>query len=593
MLTVVTTLAGVTVLSDTSQAPTPAMRSAVPASVAAAAAPTARASTGGSILADLAAAPITPAQAVSQAHAEAAANGINDYVSVINRSTGAVLAQSGSGTQVASESIMKLMLASYYLVLVGGYQNQSSGVLSNLSYMIRYSDDATASAYFTSAAIPTMAARYGMRSTINATDRVGHWGAARITAADMTTFLYRASRDAQVGPWLLPVMAQVAPSGSDGFDQSFGMNSLSGTHGSKQGWGGDQFWTAASNVINSVGYTDRYFVAILQNSYSYPDPARSTSTYAARTIAASRTAAAAPPAPVVRNGDFVRRTGDAAIYRVAGGAPIYVHSWISFGGPKPVKAISAAQFAALRGLPADGTFLTATGTGEVYRIVYGTPVYVARWSHFGGVQPSTVVDAAAITNAGHSGVWSHLRAMVPDGNFIVSTGTNEVFKIAGGAPIYVSSWAAVGGSKVAQRVDQDAITRAGHAGPWSHLGNQPRNGTYLSVNGSTAIYRSAGGAPLYVAGFADLDGNKAAVRIDVQAVNHGGQAGHWAHLGFYPGAGTFLTGEPGGRVYRVSGGHATYVPSWAPFGGPQPSVRINQLTIDRAGQGGVFNHLRR
>jgi hypothetical protein len=351
--------------------------------------------------------------------------------------------------------------------------------------------------------------------------------------------------------------------------------------------------TSASNVINSVGYTDRYFVAILQNSYSYPDPARATSTYAARTIAASRRTVAAPPAPVVRNGDFVRRTGDSAVYRVAGGAPIYVHSWAPFHGPQPVKVISVAQFAALRGVPTDGTYITATGSGEVYRIVYGAPVYVSRWSHFGGTRPTVLVDAAAITNAGHSGVWLHLRAKVPDGRFIVSTGTNQVFKIAGGAPVYVSSWAAVGGAKAVQRVDQDAITNAGHSGRWSHLNNQPRSGTYLSVNGSSAIYRVAGGAPLYVASFGGLDGGKVPVQVDNQAVNHSGQAGPWAHLGRYPANGTFLTGVPGGRVYRVLSGHARYVPSWAPYGGPRPTVRINQVTVDRAGTGGVFNHLLR
>lgn len=546
------------------------------------------------MLAALAGATLTPAQAVSQAHSQAAANGINDYLSVIDRSTGAVLAQSGSGTQVASESIMKLMLASYYLVLVGGYQHQSSDVLANLSYMIRYSDDATANAYFSSAAIPTIAARYGMRSTINATDRVGHWGAARITAADMTTFLYRASRDSEVGPWLLPVMAQVAPVGSDGFNQAFGMNSLSGTHGSKQGWGGDQFWTSASSVINSVGFTDRYFVAILQNSYSYPDPARATSTYAARTIAASRrTAVAAPPPPVIRNGDFVRRSGDAAVYRIAGGAPIYVHSWVPFGGPKPVKVISAAQFAALRTLPADGTFIAATGSSEVYRVTYGAPVYVAAWAHFGGRKPYTVVDAAAITNAGRAGYFSHLRGTVPDGRFVIATGSNEVYRIAGGAPIYLSSWTAVGGVHPVEAVDAESITHAGFPGRWSHLRAHPANGTYLSANGTNAIFRAAGGAPLYVASYAPLDGVKVPVQIDIEAINHGGQAGRWAHLAFYPADGSFIRGMPGGRVYRIAGGHATYVPSWAPYGGPRPAVNINQVTIDRAGTGGQFNHLRR
>lgn len=546
-----------------------------------------------SLSAQLAAATLTPAQAVSQAHAQAAANGINDYVSVLDRSSGAVLAQSGSGTQVASESIMKLMLASYYLVLAGGYQHQSSDVLSRLSYMIRYSDDATANAYFSAAAIPTIAARYGMRSTINATDRVGHWGAARITAADMTTFLFRASRDAQVGPWLLPVMAQVAPVGSDGFNQAFGLNSLGGTHGSKQGWGGDQFWTAASSVINSVGYTDRYFVAILQNSYSYPDPARSTSTYAARTIAASRRAVAGPVAPVVRNGDFVRRGNEKPVFRVAGGAPVFVRSWTAFGGPQPVKSISAAQFSALRPFPADGTFLKATRTGEVYRVVAGTPTFVATWVHFGGIKPTTVVDADAITNAGLGGLWSHLRSKMPDGTFISATGTRQAFVMAGGAPVYISTWAAIGGVKPTQYVDRDSILRAGQPGRWSHLAYRPRDGTYLSANGTSDIYRTAGGAPLHVSAYAPLDGNKIPVRVDARSIANGGRADPWAHLDFYPATGTFVTGEPGGRVYRIAAGRPVFVPSWTPLGGPRPTVKVNQVTIDRAGAGGAFNHLRR
>ncbi len=103
---------------------------------------------------------------------------------------------------------MKLFLAAYYILLYGGYTATPASVLSRLSYMLRYSDDDTASSLFTSSAIPTVAARYGLSATTNATDRPGHWGAARITAHDMTQFLYRASRDAEVGPWLIPVMAQ-------------------------------------------------------------------------------------------------------------------------------------------------------------------------------------------------------------------------------------------------------------------------------------------------------------------------------------------------------------------------------------------------
>ena len=450
------------------------------------------------MLASLAAATMTPAQAVAQARSEAAANGITDYVSVTDMATGTVLAQtSNAGTQVASESIVKLMIAAYYMVIAGGYQNQSSTVRDQLSYMIRYSDDATASAYFTSAAVPTIAARYGMSSTINATDRVGHWGAVRITAHDMTTFLFRAMRDPAVGPWLKPVMAQVAPNGSDGFNQHFGMNALTGTHGSKQGWGDDQFWSAANNVINSVGYTDRYYVAVLQNSYSYPDPARATSTYAARTIQAARPAAPKPPAvSPPRNGDYVREAGSAAVYRLAGGAPIYVSSWTAFGGKKPVKVLTVAQWKTLRAVPVDGTFLSGAVGGAVYRVAGGAPIYISSWAQFGSRQATTAVDAAVFSHAGLAGAWSHLRARPADGTFI--SASRPAWCI--GSPAVRRSTCPLERIRLVRAptvaVAPDALSHAGLRGPWAHLAKLPADGTFITATTDhSTVYRIAGRSP--------------------------------------------------------------------------------------------------
>jgi len=233
----------------------------------------------------------TPAEATNDAVGYAGARGVTSFISVVDRSSGTVLAQTGNAnSQVASESIMKLFLATYYLVIYGGYNSTPDSVKSRLSYMLRYSDDDTASSMFSANAIPTVAARYGLGSTINATDRPGHWGAARITAADMTTFLFRASQDQAVGPWLIPVMSQTERTGSGGdagFSQYFGMNTLGGDHGSKQGWGCDSFWTSPQCAVHSVGYTDNKFVAVLQLSNGYPDPMRDTSTHSAQVIAAS------------------------------------------------------------------------------------------------------------------------------------------------------------------------------------------------------------------------------------------------------------------------------------------------------------------
>ncbi|MDP9777545.1 hypothetical protein J2S58_001168 [Nakamurella flavida] len=233
----------------------------------------------------------TPGDALAAAVSAAGARGVTSFVSVVDRATGQVVAQTpNAGAQVASESIMKLMLAAYYLTLYGGADATPQSVKDRLSFMLRFSDDDTASSLFTASAIPTIAGRYGLSATTNATDRVGHWGAARITAADMTTFLSRAAGDPQVGPWLLSTMAQTARTGSGsdaGFDQFFGLNALSGEHGSKQGWGCDSFFTAPSCAVHSVGYTDRFFVAVLQLSTGYPDPMRSTATDTARRLQAA------------------------------------------------------------------------------------------------------------------------------------------------------------------------------------------------------------------------------------------------------------------------------------------------------------------
>lgn len=598
------------------------------------------------LLGDLAAAGLTPAQAVARAESEAAANGISTHISVTSRTTGTVLAQtSNAGTQVASESVVKLMIASYYLVLVGGYQHQSASVLGQLSYMIRYSDDATASAYFTSAAVPTIAARYGMGSTINATDRVGHWGAVRITAKDMTTFLYRAAHDPQVGPWLLPVMAQVAPNGSDGFNQAFGLNALSGTHGSKQGWGDDQFWSPANEVINSVGYTDKYYVAILQNSYSYPDPARATATYAAKTIQASVVGATATPPAPPKNGEFVRSSLAIGNYRIAGGAPILVTSWSGFGGPKPITTITAAQWRALETVPIDGTFLRST-TGQLYRVaggaplyvssaklfsgsnqavtvdaqaiaqagqtvalshlktypvdgsflrttagidfkvVSGTPTYIGGWARFGGTKPTTTIDASAVEHAGQGGVYAHLRDTIPDNTFITDNGNNNVYRMAGGAPIYVSSWSVFGGKRATQFVDSAAIAHAGGTGPYAHIRSVPINSTFVRA-GTGTVYRMAGGAPLAVTDTKALSTTATIIQIDPAAVTRSGQSGVWTHLLTYPSTGTFLEGVPSGKAYQVRSDHVVQIGH-----GNAAAVRINQLTIDRAGEESPYNHLK-
>ena len=100
----------------------------------------------------------------------------------------------------------------------------------------------------------------------------------------------------------------------------------------------------------------------------------------------------------VNDGDFVNNGGK--IYRIAGGAPIYVTSWNAFGGAKPYKDLTNAQFAALRQYPTAGTYLRGVPTGHIYRVANGGHYYHIRsWADVGGAKAYTDVDEAGM---GHS-----------------------------------------------------------------------------------------------------------------------------------------------------------------------------------------------
>ena len=59
-----------------------------------------------------------PDDAVAAAAAAAAGQSVTSFISVVDRRSGVVLARTGNAdAQVASESIMKLFLAAYYLGL--------------------------------------------------------------------------------------------------------------------------------------------------------------------------------------------------------------------------------------------------------------------------------------------------------------------------------------------------------------------------------------------------------------------------------------------------------------------------------------------
>jgi surface antigen len=245
--------------------------------------------------------------------------------------------------------------------------------------------------------------------------------------------------------------------------------------------------------------------------------------------------AAAPPPPANRvqqgavgENALVDFRGD--VYKIVGGAPLYVSTYDAVGGPQPSTTLSDAEFASLRSVVRDGTIVAGAQTGEVYRVTGGAPLYLSTFDAIGGPQPVTWVDQAALDNAGAGGVWNHLRIQPADGTTVTTWPNGEVYRFAGGAPIYVSTFDAIGGWAPMLTVDQVVVDRGSGGGRWNHVAMRPNEGTVI----------------------------------------RGGQTG---------------------RVYVIRNGHPVYVSDWSQIGGPQPSIAVDQVAIDNAGGPGLWSHL--
>jgi hypothetical protein len=279
----------------------------------------------------------------------------------------------------------------------------------------------------------------------------------------------------------------------------------------------------------------------------------------------------------VGNGSFVQVSGSSAVYELAGGAPLYVSSWTAVGGSQPVTTISQQQFDSLNAVPSNGTVLNASGGGGVFIVAGGAPLYVSSYSAVPSAQNDGVaIDDWDIQNAGTNGA-SHLNAVPSNGTVLDASG-GGVFIVAGGAPLYLSSFSAVPtaeGDGVA--VDQWDIDNAGTNGA-SHLNAVPSNGTVLDASGG-GVFIVAGGAPLYLSSYSAVpSAQNAGVAIDDWDIENAGTNGA-SHLNSVPSNGTFLNTSTG-HVYRVAGGAPFAVSTWSIFGGEQPCVTIDEWDID-------------
>jgi hypothetical protein len=198
--------------------------------------------------------------------------------------------------------------------------------------------------------------------------------------------------------------------------------------------------------------------------------------------ASSATATAAIP-----DGTFVQEEGSEAIHEIAGGAALFVSpQYWSTLGPQAVTPISRQQFARLNPVPADGTLLEDS-TGSVYRVAGGAPLFVSEPSLFPGIQPVTI-DHWNIANIGNP--QAHLNPVPSKGTFLTTT-TGQVYRVGGGTPFALSRWSLFGGVRPSVTVDQWDLTNV--SSPAAHLNAKPFDGTVVEGLPSHSYWVFAGG----------------------------------------------------------------------------------------------------
>jgi hypothetical protein len=115
----------------------------------------------------------------------------------------------------------------------------------------------------------------------------------------------------------------------------------------------------------------------------------------------------------------------------------------------------------------DGTFVQEAGSTDVYRVAGGAPLLVTSWAPYGGPQPLTTLSPEQ---------FAQLRPHPADGTFVQTT-TELNYRFAGGAPFAVSSWSVFGGIQPYVVVDAWDIANAGD--PQSHVAVTPADGTVV------------------------------------------------------------------------------------------------------------------
>lgn len=149
----------------------------------------------------------------------------------------------------------------------------------------------------------------------------------------------------------------------------------------------------------------------------------------------------------------------------------------------------------------DGTFVEVSGDPNIYRVAGGAPMLVSSWTGFGGAQPVQMITAQQ---------FSEFAPYPVNGTFLTDTnGTN--YRIAGGTAFPISTWSIYGAQQPTVTIDAFDIQNVGN--PLVHLASAPVNGTTVEGLPSGAYWTFTGGQRRQV------PATPVAVGVDDQALN--------------------------------------------------------------------------
>ena len=129
----------------------------------------------------------------------------------------------------------------------------------------------------------------------------------------------------------------------------------------------------------------------------------------------------------------------------------------------------------------DGTVLQDSSSQLYYRVAGGAPLFVSDLNAIGFNAVPTVVSATTITS---------MNAVPVDKTFLLAN-TGLIFRIAGGTPFPITSWTLFGGVRRYVLIDPWDITNV--ADPASHLRVKPKDGTIVEGLPSTTFWAFSGG----------------------------------------------------------------------------------------------------